>query len=379
MGINFTLTTKPLREEDALIFDTTLMNNFIILAINTGSTSTKAAVYRDDTPILELSLSHSAEELAQFSSIPEQAEWRKGLIIEALKEHDIALDSFSAVIGRGGLLQPIESGVYLVTDKMCEELRTTPRQHASNLSAPIAAQIAALCGVKAYIADPVVVDEFCELARWSGIKDIPRRSIFHALNQKATARLYASEIGRKYEDLNLVVAHLGGGISVAAHCKGRAIDCNNALDGEGPIAPERAGTIPAGDLVDLCFSGRYTQQEIRKLLVGKGGLMSLVGSNSARDLSQQAKEGDKEAELALEVMTYTVAKQIGQMAVALKGEVDAIILTGGIAHNQSITSAISDYCRFIAPIAVYPGENELSALAMNALRVLRSETEAKIY
>lgn len=379
MGINFTLVTKPLNEEEVLTFYTTLMTDFTILAINTGSTSTKAAVYRNENPILELSLSHSAEELSQFGSIPEQAEWRKGLIIDALKEHNISLDTLSAIIGRGGLLHPIESGVYLVSDKMVEELKTTPQQHASNLSAPIAAQIAEICGVKAYIADPVVVDEFFELARWSGIKEIPRRSIFHALNQKATARLYAEEIGRKYEDLNLVVAHLGGGISVAAHCKGRAIDCNNALDGEGPIAPERAGTIPAGDLVDLCFSGRYTKQEIRKLLVGKGGLMSLMGSNSARDLAIRAEEGDEEAKLALDVMTYTISKQIGQMAVTLKGNVDAIILTGGIAHNKIVTSAICDYCRFLAPIEIYPGENELSALAMNALRVLRSETEAKIY
>ena len=379
MGINFTLTTKPGKEENALIFDTTIMNNFTILAINTGSTSTKAAVYRDETPILELSLSHSAEEIARFGSIPEQAEWRKELILKALEEKNIALDSFSAVIGRGGLLRPIESGAYIVTDAMVEELRTTPQQHASNLSAPIALQIAQICGVKAYIADPVVVDEFIELARHSGIKQIPRRSIFHALNQKATARLYAEQIGTPYEELNLIVAHLGGGISVAAHCKGRAIDCNNALDGEGPVAPERAGTIPAGDLVDLCYSGQYSKKEVRALLVGKGGLVSLTGSNSVKDIVQRADEGDKEARLAIDVMVYTVAKQIGQMAVALKGEVDAILLTGGIAHSKAITEAISDYCHFLAPIEVYPGENELQSLAMNALRVLRGEMNAKIY
>lgn len=379
MGINFTLTTKPSREENALIFDTTIMNNFTILAINTGSTSTKAAVYRDETPILELSLSHSAEEIARFGSIPEQAEWRKELILKALEDKGIALDSFSAVIGRGGLLRPIESGAYIVTDAMVEELRTTPQQHASNLSAPIALQIARICGVKAYIADPVVVDEFMELARHSGIKQIPRRSIFHALNQKATARLYAEQIGTPYEELNLIVAHLGGGISVAAHCKGRAIDCNNALDGEGPIAPERAGTIPAGDLIDLCYSGQYSKKEARALLVGKGGLVSLTGSNSVKDIVQRADDGDTEARLAIDVMVYTVAKQIGQMAVALKGDVDAILLTGGIAHSKAITGAISDYCRFLAPIEVYPGENELQSLAMNALRVLRGEMQAKTY
>ena len=379
MGINFTLTTKPGKEEDSLIFDTSLVHRFTILAINTGSTSTKAAVYHDDTQVLELSLSHSAEELAQFDSIPAQAEWRKGLILKALEDKNISIDTLSAVIGRGGLLHPIESGVYIVTDEMVEELRTTPQQHASNLSAPIAAQIAAMCGVKAYIADPVVVDEFMELARHSGIKQIPRRSIFHALNQKATARLYAEQIGTPYEKLNLVVAHLGGGISVAAHQKGRVIDCNNALDGEGPITPERAGTIPAGDLIDLCYSGEYSKKEARALLVGKGGLMSLMGTNSVKDLVQRAEAGDAEAQLAIDLMVYTVAKQIGQMAVTLKGEIDAILLTGGIAHSKVITEAISSYCRFLAPIEVYPGENELQALAMNALRVLRGEMNAKIY
>lgn len=379
MGINLTLTTKPQNEKDALTFDTALVHRFTILAINTGSTSTKAAVYCDENQVLELSLSHSAEELSQFASIPEQAEWRKGLILEALKQHNIELDSLSAVIGRGGLLRPIESGVYTVNDTMVEELRTTKQQHASNLSAPIAAQIAALCGVNAYIADPVVVDEFMELARWSGIKEIRRRSIFHALNQKATARIYANEIGRNYEDLNLVVAHLGGGISVAAHKKGRVIDCNNALDGEGPVAPERAGTIPAGDLVDLCFSGRYTQKEIRAMLVGKGGIMSLTGSNSVKDIVARAEGGDKEAKLAIDLMVYTVAKNIGQMAVAMQGNVDAILLTGGIAHSKAITSAISEYCRFLAPIEVYPGENELQSLALNALRVLRGDAVAKNY
>ncbi len=379
MGINLTLTTKPIDEKESLIFDTSLVHRFTILAINTGSTSTKAAVYYDDRPALELSLSHSAEELARFDSIPSQAEWRKGLILKALEEKNIAIDSLSAVIGRGGLLRPIESGVYIVSEQMVEELRTTPRQHASNLSAPIAAQIAAMCGVKAYIADPVVVDEFMDLARHSGIKQIPRRSIFHALNQKATARLYAEQIGTPYEELNLIVAHLGGGISVAAHKKGRVIDCNNALDGEGPISPERAGTIPAGDLIDLCYSGRYSQKEAHALLVGKGGLMSLMGTNSVKELVQRADEGDDEAKLAVDVMIYTVAKHIGAMAVTLRGEVDAILLTGGIAHSKAITGAISDYCRFLAPIEIYPGENELEALAMNALRVLRGEMTAKIY
>ena len=379
MGINLTLTTKPGKEENALTFDTSLVHRFTILAINTGSTSTKIAVYHDDTSAMEISLSHSTEELAQFESIPAQAEWRKEVILKALEENNIAIDTLSAVIGRGGLLRPIESGVYIVTDAMVEELRTTSQQHASNLSAPIAAQIAAMGGVMAYIADPVVVDELMDVARLSGIKQIPRCSIFHALNQKATARLYAEQIGTPYEELNLVVAHLGGGISVAAHRKGLVIDCNNALDGEGPIAPERAGTIPAGALIDLCYSGQYSKKEARALLVGKGGLVALTGSNSVKDIMQRAEAGDAEAKSAIDAMIYTVAKQIGQMAVSLHGEVDAILLTGGIAHSKVITEAISDYCRFLAPIEVYPGENELQALAMNALRVLRGEMTAKNY
>ena len=353
--------------------------HFAILAINTGSTSTKIAVYHDEHEAVVCSLTHTAEQIARFATNEEHLQWRKELIIEALKEHNIDLATLSAVIGRGGLLRPVESGIYEVSEQMCDELRHCTPQHASNFSAIIALDIAKGLDLKAYIADPVVVDERDEVAKLTGIKEIRRRSIFHALNQTATARIYAADVEQRYEDLNLIVAHMGGGVSVAAHRKGRVIDCNNALDGEGPVAPERAGSIPAGELVDLCFSGKYTHKEIRTLLSGKGGLVSLTGKNSVKALIEEAQAGNAESKQAIDLMVYGIVKNIGQMATVLKGDIDAIVLTGGIAYSKYITDAIADSCRFLAPIAIYPGENELQSLAMNALRLLRGETEAKIY
>ncbi len=380
MGINFTRITKtPLQDKEALVFDITSLSRYTVLAINPGSTSTKIAVYKGDRAEVELSLQHSAEELSRFSSPIEQYAWRKELILDTLAKNNIDIESLSAVIGRGGLLHPIKSGVYEVNQTMIDELKECTPQHASNLGAIIASEIAELCNVKAYIADPIVVDELDEVTKITGIKQIRRRSIFHALNQKAMARRYAEEIGRPYEELNLIVAHLGGGISVGAHRKGLVVDCNNALDGEGPIAPERAGTIPAGELIDLCYSGQYTHKQARELIVGKGGWMAIAGTNSAIEIVNRANEGDKDAKNALDAMCYGVAKHIGQMAVALCGDVDAIILTGGISHSKQITDCISDRCRFIAPIEIYAGENELQALAMNAMRVLDGTTEALIY
>lgn len=380
MAINFTRVTKdPRQDDDALIFDTELLQTFTILAINTGSTSTKMAVYRNRTPVVELCVTHRTDEIERFETLTDQIGWRKGIILAALADNGIDPQTFSAVIGRGGLLRPVESGVYKVNDLMIDELRHCTPQHASNLSAIIASQIADACGVKAYIADPVVVDERIEIATLCGIAGMRRRSIFHALNQKATARIYAESIGRPYEELNLVVAHMGGGISVAAHRKGRVIDVNNALDGEGPIAPERAGTVPAGDLIDLCYSGRYTHEQARHLIVGHAGLVAFTGTNSVRELDNRAATGDSEAAKALELMSFTIVKNIGQMAAVLQGDVDAVILTGGIAYCRRVTDYITRHCRFIAPIEIYPGENELQALAHNALRVLQRQTEAKTY
>ena len=277
---------------------------FKILAINPGSTSTKVALFDNDTQQLDLTLRHTAEQIAAFPNVIDQLQWRKDMILKALAEQGFDVRQLSAVIGRGGLVKPIEAGVYEVNEAMKHDLTNATMEHASNLGGLIAEQIASQVGVKAYIADPVVVDEMTETARYSGLPECPRRSIFHALNQKATARLHCDKIGKRYEDMNLVVAHMGGGISVSAHCKGRVIDTNNALDGDGPFAPERAGTIPAGELVELCFSGKYTKRDLKKMLAGKGGLVAHLGSNSVMHLIERVEAGDKQAGVVIDAMSY---------------------------------------------------------------------------
>ncbi len=354
--------------------------SYQILAINPGSTSTKIAVYDGNEPHLTLTLRHSAEEIAKFPHVIDQLDWRKEMIVDTLKQNHIDIKSLSAIIGRGGLVKPIESGVYELNDALRHDLTHTEREHASNIGGLIADQIAKEAGVKAYIADPVVVDELQDLARISGLPECPRISIFHALNQKAIARRHAHKLGRPYEDLNFVVAHMGGGISVAAHRKGRVIDVNNALDGDGPFAPERAGTLPAGFLAALCYSGKYTHDEILKMLSGRGGLVAHLGKNSVQSICEQdIANGDEHAKLILDAMSYTIAKQIGEMAVVLKGQVDAIVLTGGVAYNDPVNDFIRAHCSFIAPIAIYPGEDEMAALAYNALGVLKGEMTPKVY
>ena len=380
MGIKFNISANDqIQDCQTITYHGPTSNSFRVLVINTGSTSTKIAVYQDDEPIIEQTLAHSTEELARFGNVVEQLDWRRDIILNKLAAENIAIDSLSAVIGRGGLLRPVKSGVYKVNQKMIDELHCCSPQHASNLSAIIAASIAERCNVNAYIADPIVVDERDEVAKICGVKQIRSRCIFHALNQKATSRIYAEEIGEQYENLNLVVAHMGGGISVAAHKKGVVVDVNNALDGEGPIAPERAGTLPAGELVNMCFSGQYTHKQVNSMIVGNAGLVSLTGCNSVKELCGRAQTGDAEATMAIEAMCYTTAKQIGAMATVLQGNVDAILITGGIANSKFIVEKVSSYCRYIAPIRVYPGENELMALAMNAMRVLRGQTQAQDY
>ncbi len=353
--------------------------SYTILAINPGSTSTKIAVYEETQPVLSLSIGHSAEEIASFPTIGDQFEWRKNLVLKSLRDHDFDIHTLSAVIGRGGVIHPVEGGVYEVNEALHDDLIHAKRQHASNLGGLIAQEIATQAGVKAYIADPVVVDEMIPYARISGLPELPRQSIFHALNQKAIARRYARETGRKYEELNLIVSHMGGGITVSAHRQGRVIDTTNALNGAGPFSPERAGTLPPGPLIDLCFSGKYTREELQKLINGRGGLMAHLGTTSIPEILQRIDNNDLPAMLVLRAMCYNVAKEIGAMAVSLKGKVDAILLTGGIAHNKRLTDFITAHIEFIAPVFVYPGENELEALARNALAVLHGEYEAKEY
>lgn len=353
--------------------------SFRILAINPGSTSTKVALYHDERPLLDLTLQHTAEQIGEFPTVADQLGWRREMILDALSEQGFDLRDLSAVIGRGGLTKPVPGGVYTVNEAMCHDLVHARMVHACNLGGLLAAEIAGMAGVSAYIADPPVVDEMEEKARITGLPECVRKPIFHALNQRAIARLHCRRKGRSYETGRLIVAHLGGGISVGAHAEGRIVDVNNALNGEGPIAPDRAGTLPAAQLADLCYSGRYTRAEIEKLLSGKGGLVAYLGTNSVQRVIEMAEEGNAQARLLLDAMCYTIAKQIGAMAVVLQGRVDDILLTGGIAYNTRITETIASYCSFIAPVTVYPGENELESLAFNALYVLRGELEPQEY
>lgn len=352
-----------------------------ILAINPGSTSTKIAVYRGTKTRFIKTIRHSCDELAAFPKISDQLVFRKEIILSELKKGGVEVNELVAVIGRGGMLHPIESGVYRVNDRMKEDLRNgLMGQHASNLGGLIADEIAAsIPGAQAFIADPVVVDEMQMVARISGHPRFERKSVFHALNHKAIAKTHARAHDRKYEEMNLIIAHLGGGISVAAHHNGRVIDVNQALNGEGPFSPERSGTLPMGDLVDFCFSGEAGHEEIKSLITGKGGLVAYLGTNDAYEVEKKARSGDEKARLIQEAMGYQIAKTIASMAAVLYGKVDHILLTGGIAHNHDIVDHIKSMVSFIAPVVVYPGEDEMNALAMNAYMVLTGETEAREY
>lgn len=351
-----------------------------ILVINPGSTSTKIGVFDNEVSIFEKNIRHEQEVIKQYEKIMDQYEFRKNTILEALDIEGINLSKFTAVCGRGGLLRPIEGGTYLVNEQMLADLKNgTIGEHASNLGGILAHEIATGLNIPAYIVDPVVVDEMEPVARVSGFPLIERKSIFHALNQKAVARRVANELGRKYEELNLIVAHMGGGITVGAHKKGRVVDVNNGLHGDGPFSPERAGTVPAGDLVALCYSGEYFMEEIMKKLVGQGGLVGYLKTNDALLVEKMIEQGDEQARLVYEAMAYQVAKEIGSASVVLAGKVDGIILTGGLAYGREFISTITERINWIADVIVKPGENELQALAEGALRVLRGEEQEKEY
>lgn len=351
-----------------------------LLIINPGSTSTKIGVYEDENPILVETLRHSSEEIGKYATIFDQFQFRKDVILKILSEKNFDIKTLSAVVGRGGMLKPIEGGTYTVNASMLEDLKIGFQgQHASNLGGIIANAIGNSLGIPAFIVDPVVVDELEDVARISGMPEINRRSVFHALNQKAVAKRYAKENGKKYEELNLIVTHMGGGVSVGAHENGKVVDVNNALDGEGPISPERAGTIPTGDLVKLCYSGKYTLEEMQKKINGKGGFVAHLNTNDARAIEEAAEAGDEKAALILDALTYQVSKEIGRCAAVLRGKVDAILITGGIAYGKPIIEKIKERVSFIAPIVVYPGEDELLALAQGGLRVLNGEEKAKEY
>ncbi len=351
-----------------------------LLIINPGSTSTKIAVYEDEKEVFSENIAHSAEEIAPYGRIVEQKSFRKEIILRVLKDRAIDPARFDAVVGRGGLLKPIPSGIYAVNDRLLEDLfKGVQGEHASNLGGLLADEVARPLGIPAFIVDPVVVDELAGWARLTGIAEIKRRSIFHALNHKYTARRAARELGRPYEDVNLIVCHLGGGCTVGVHEKGRVIDVNNGFNGEGPIAPERAGTVPAADLVELCFSGSFSKDDIKRKITGKGGMVALLKTNDMRQTEARIQAGDAEAALVFEAMVTTVAKQVGACAGVLKGRVDGIVLTGGLACSRRVIDGIVERIAFLGRIFVYPGENELIALATAALRVLRGEDQAKIY
>lgn len=355
------------------------MNHMRILAINPGSTSTKIAVYENERPLLVCDIEHTPQQLHALGSIPGQLDFRRQLVVDELQKNGQPLD-FDAVVGRGGLARPVESGVYEVSEQMVYDELHAEHMHACDLGCVIAHEIATeIKGCRCFVADPGVVDELCDEARVSGLPMLPNICIWHALNQRAIAQRYAREQGKRYEDLNLIVCHLGGGISIAAHCHGRAIDANNALDGRGPFSPERSGTLPAAGLIRLCFSGKYTEEQMISMVTRQGGLLAHLGTNDMRTVLRRIATGDVHAAKIVDAMIFHIAKAIAAEGAVLYGEVDAILLTGGIAYEDYVVSRLRKRVGYLAPVAVYPGQNEMQALALNALAVLRGEKQSRKY
>ncbi len=350
------------------------------LIINPGSTSTKIGVFEDESLLFEETLRHSTEEISQYASIVDQKDFRKKIITDLLAEKNFDVKELGVVVGRGGMLKPIPGGTYAVTDELLHDLKIGKQgQHASNLGGILAREIGDEIGVPSFIVDPVVVDELEDVARFSGVPELPRTSVFHALNQKAVAKRYAKEIGKPYDTLRLIVVHMGGGVSVGAHLNGRIVDVFNALDGDGAFSPERAGAVPSGALIKMCFSGQYTEKEVYSKIVGKGGFNAYLGTNDMRTVNKMVDEGDTKAAEVREAFMYQIAKDMGSMACVLEGKVDQIIVTGGIAYNQLVIDYLKEKAGFIAPFTVYPGEDELLALVQGALRVLNGEEKAMEY
>ncbi|BEP28189.1 butyrate kinase [Helicovermis profundi] len=355
------------------------MSKGYVLVINPGSTSTKVALFKNNENIIQENLSHSSEELAKYDRIADQFTYRKDIIVKWLNDNGYKVEELIAVVGRGGLLSPIPSGVYTVTDKMIEDLQVGVQgEHASNLGGLIARSIADTVNISSYIVDPVSVDEFDDIARVSGMPEIKRKSLLHALNVKAIAYSVANDMKKDVEDLNLVIAHLGGGISVVPLRKGKMVDANNANE-MGPFSPERVGGLPVGDIAKMCFSGKYTFKELKQKLRGKGGLVAYLGTNDAREVLKMIENGDKNAKLIFEAMAYQIAKEIGSMATVINGKVDAVVLTGGVAYSKYLTDYITDMVGFIAPVIVKPGEDEMKALNEGVLRIINNVDIVKIY
>ncbi len=353
---------------------------FRILVLNPGSTSTKAAVYDDVEEIANATLHYTDEQLETCGGVLGQEEMRMKDVMYMLEENHVPAKSLNAVVGRGGLLNPIDSGTYLINDRMLDDLRNEKAMvHASSLGGVIAHDIGKRWGIPAYIVDPVVVDELEPYARFSGIPEIERRSVFHALNSKAVARHCAEKIGISYENGRFIVAHMGGGVTIGAHRYGRVIDVNDAVSGDGPFTPDRSGSVPVKPMVELCFSGKYTKDEILDKVIGKGGMKAYLGVNDMREVEIKVKNGDEHAAMVMEAMAFQISKQIGAMAAVLEGRVNAIILTGGLAHSQRFVGLIKQRVSQFASVYTFPGEAEMLALAEGALRVLRGEEPPAIY
>jgi butyrate kinase len=351
-----------------------MSRSYRILAINPGSTSTKVAVFDNEKTVFSISVAHSTGELSKFKRIIDQLDYRLKAIKTILQENNVDLKQIDGVVGRGGLLRPIPGGTYAVNPKMLKDLKQAkPGEHASNLGGIIAHYLGKVVGIPAFIVDPVVVDEMEPLARFSGHPKIERRSIFHALNQKAAARKATLDLGKLYEKLNLIVVHLGGGISIGCHMKGKVVDVNNAFNGDGPFAPERSGGLPSGQLAELCFSGQYRLEEVEKMLVGQGGMVAYLGTNDMKEVENRVKSGDKYAKQVVGAMAYQVAKTIGSMAAVMKGHVDGIVLTGGLARDKEFVRMIREKVSWIGRILIYPGEFEMLALAQGALKALQNK------
>jgi len=352
----------------------------LILAINPGSTSTKIAIYENQNEVFKKNIRHQTKDVQSFKTVFEQFHFRKKTILDALEETDYSIKDFHAIVGRGGMLRPIESGTYQVSAEMIQDMKDAKRgEHASNLGCVLAKELADENNIPAFIVDPVAVDEMDDHARFTGMPEIKRASLFHALNQKAVALKAAASLGKSYKESNLIVAHLGGGISVGVHRLGRVIDVNNALDGDGPMSPERSGSVPIGPLYKMVFSGQYTLEEIKRKNYGQGGLVAYLGTNDGFEIEKRINSGDEKAKFIVEVMCYQIAKEIGSAAAVLKGDIDAIVLTGGLAYDSFIIEYIKDHVSFLSKILIFPGEDEMEALALGALRVLTNQEEPKEY
>ncbi|MDR1088151.1 MAG: butyrate kinase [Coriobacteriales bacterium] len=354
--------------------------HYLILAINPGSTSTKIAVYEDEQELFSLNVEHDADVLKQFADVQDQLEYRKKTIVEALEDKGIDVSSIDVYVGRGGGLVAVDSGAFVVTDRLLEDARKgMAGQHPAQLGSQICDALAAQYGGKAYIYNAPDVDEYDSIARVSGLKGVYRQCHIHTLNQKEIALRYASEHDLDYDKINLIICHIGGGISVTAHRQGRMVDGNDIIRGEGPMTPTRAGSLPTIDMLDLCFRDGADKKAIKDRLTKNGGLIDHLGTADAREVEQRIKNGDAYAQIVYDAMLYQVAKSVGACAATLTGELEAIILTGGMAHSEYIVDFLREYIGWIAPLVVMPGEFEMEALAAGALRVARGEEEPKLY